>query len=293
MKVRQHNTFVAEDKMDNLSYYGTLAAILLIQISFAWLYRQQDGYSRSLSRDQITDNRLAIILVNYNNQFGRALKERLEVFGFSIYAIRFSEDQAGEIYPSVAHGSDSKVYDLDLQNTNLAEIQRVVEQIDQDLSANRRKLHAFIDFRPSCSRGSTGETMYLPPSEVVLRLDRLKELVFRQMSLTVLFSQRIKDDRVKMIVVRDKSNDQSASPDPYSSSMAQSINSMVDRYSRNVDKPLVVQQLSTLLHDYLTLIDNNCLSIDLTSEEIGEPEKSLVAQQKSIVDRIVSAILRL
>lgn len=283
-------------KMDNLSYYGTLGAILLIQISFAWLYRQDDGFNRSLSREQVVKNRLTVVLVNYNHRFGRALKDRLEAVGFSTYAISFTQEHVSNVSTAASDKTNGKIFSLDAQNTTLGEIQRVVEAIERDSSENRGKLQAFIDFRPSCSGNpdATGRPSDLPPSEMVHRLDRLKEIVFRQISLSVLLSQRIKDDKAKMIVVRDRSDDSIASPDPYSSTWAQSIDSLADRYSRNIQKPLVVQQISTLLLDYLSLIDNNCLSIDQNPEELGDTaEKSASEQQNTFVDKIVQAILRL
>lgn len=53
--------------MDEFSLYGTIGAIILIQVSFFWLFRY-DHYTRKLSNDYMQSNRLVVILVGTSNQ---------------------------------------------------------------------------------------------------------------------------------------------------------------------------------------------------------------------------------
>lgn len=164
-------------EMEAISFYGTLGAIILLQISFYWLFRD-DHYRRQMSQDEIGQQRLLILLAGPSESFrvegeeeeeevgapddaastssktdnGLLLlwRRRLEQIGFIIYELRLDEQ-----LEQLSFNKADRVIRIAAGKQD--HIDRAVGLIGRELKLNEQKLHAFVGLprRPASSESVT------------------------------------------------------------------------------------------------------------------------------------------
>lgn len=136
--------------MEEFSYYFTIFCLILIQISFYWLFRN-DHCTRKLNNQYIKQNGLLVIVALGNGnssgvhcEISEQLKNELEATGFVVYGIRLMKRQQ---LSNVT--IENNVIQLELNN--LHHYEQMVELIKRELTLNGRKLHAYICLPTSLS----------------------------------------------------------------------------------------------------------------------------------------------
>lgn len=174
--------------MDGLTYYGTLFCIILLQVSFFWLFRH-DRRGQYLSREQIAAKKLAVVIANYNQQLGKALKNRLEAIGFCVYGIGFEcldEEATSNL------DRDCKIFKC----RSISEARKLVDKIEADILQHSYKIHACIELKGPSAFGS---------DNLADALEISKEQLFWSICLSVLLADLIDRKEAKLIIVQDAS----------------------------------------------------------------------------------------
>lgn len=265
--------------MDDLTYYGTLVCVILLQVSFLWLFHH-DRRCQYLSRDRIPAKQMAIVIANYDQQLGRALKNRLETIGFCVYAIEFGccEEQDAKIL-----AEDCKIFMCKLTSC----LQGVIACIEQDIKKNRYKFHACIDLRTP---------LRVEGEDLVSSLEESRNQIFWCICLAVQMAGFIKRTGAKLVIVcnetrtLDKCNE-----------LVGAIRTSVERYLHKWnDKCVEIKRNQSILSSnsikgFVEQLVNDCLSqMNGTSKEKAEtiPDVGL-AEESCVVDRVEAELAQI
>ena len=161
-----------ERTMDELSFYSTLGSILLIQISFLWLFRH-DRLRLKLSRQQVEEQQLAILLVaacasckqtttttTTGNRLSDILRARLESLGFIVFELCLMSDcnnnnnnnnnEHDDQRPTdtnIDGGNGEQQVGMQLIASNSTHLKQAIQTIRNRLQTKGLKLHALIDLQ--------------------------------------------------------------------------------------------------------------------------------------------------
>lgn len=80
--------------MEDLSYYSTIIALISIQISFCWLFWDDDNYWKRMAknRSKLDCRSVLVIVPNVDQVIGAKLREELRNVGCAIYEVNFGPD---------------------------------------------------------------------------------------------------------------------------------------------------------------------------------------------------------
>lgn len=153
--------------MDDLSYYATIGAVVLIQVSFFWLLRD-DLRTRRLTKEDI-NYELAVILANANHRIAKELDEKLDELGFRVYKLCFVDDQQLKL--------ENGTFRLNLRCPEHFEL--ASKFIEDELRNDGKLLHAYISLPITYEKYSPVEwhkliqDSLLPHSKLIVSMTNL------------------------------------------------------------------------------------------------------------------------
>lgn len=142
--------------MEEFSFYLTVGSIILIQVSYFWLFRN-DHYTRKMSADSIRAGRLSVVILSHLEEANQAdqakcetttttttmeadLVAKLNSMGFIVYQIKLTTRKANNGHFCM----DNNCVQFDYSSNKLNDCHQVVSLIEQELDSKGLKLHAYV-----------------------------------------------------------------------------------------------------------------------------------------------------
>lgn len=185
--------------MDELSYYGTLFAIALLQIAYYWFIRN-DHYTKELTSKQIGQScKKALVLVGVgepatpeeaNQRLFNELFAQLKELGFIVYRINISAQEKPDVDQTISFNCNT----FHLNHKSGEQIEKVVTLVEEELRMKNLKLHAYISLpmSQSASHKSPGEMLKLVHDSLVPAV-----------SLLLSFARIILKDKARIIQIQN------------------------------------------------------------------------------------------